>query len=102
MKRAESPQSAGQAENLSIAPEPPEADRWIRLPKKGEDCRFSGLSRTSLQKLVAPCKANRHAPPVKGSRRTLPGSAKPIWLVNLASLMAWVNEGRENLPSVKL
>ena len=36
----------------------------IRLPRPGTRCPFTGLSRTGLTEIIAPCKRNGYKPPV--------------------------------------
>jgi hypothetical protein len=38
---------------------------WIRLPKVGSACPFTGLSRSTLNSLILPTAENNHRPPVK-------------------------------------
>ena len=37
---------------------------WIRIPRSGETCPLTGLTRSTMLSLVLPCAANRFAPPV--------------------------------------
>jgi hypothetical protein len=52
---ASRPQSAG---GTRASPE------FIRLPRAGDKCPFTGLSRTTLYNLVVPCRANRFRPAI--------------------------------------
>ena len=36
----------------------------LRLPRPGSRCPYTGLARTSLVELIAPCPRNHHRPPV--------------------------------------
>lgn len=41
------------------------ASEWQRLPKPGEKCSYSGLSRSKLYELITPSKENGFRPPVE-------------------------------------
>ncbi len=66
----------------SIKPE------WLRLPPPGARCRFTGLSRGTLNELTIPCPANDHKPPVKSVVIRKRGAVRGIRLVSYDSLMA--------------
>ena len=49
----------GTGESPNIIPE------FIRLPKPGTRCPFTGLSRSGLNNLILPTEVNGHKPPVR-------------------------------------
>lgn len=63
---------------------------WIRLPSPGERCRFTGLSRGTLNELVIPCAANNEKPPVKSVVLRKRGSLRGIRLISYDSLMNYL------------
>jgi len=66
----------------SIKPE------WIRLPAPGARCRFTGLSRSTLNELTIPGPANDYHPPVKSVVLRKRGATRGIRLISYDSLMA--------------
>jgi hypothetical protein len=86
-------QSAGEAAkdiaiNSQALTQRPE---WIRLPKEGSTCPFSGLSRSYLADLV-----RRREVPSKALRR--PGAVRGVRLICYAGLMAYIrNTGEPGL-----
>jgi len=78
----------GQAALHPVHPE------FIRLPKSG-NCPWSGLTRSKINELVLPCKANGHRPPVKSVSLRQRGAKKGVRLVCLASLLAYLHERTE-------
>lgn len=69
---------------------------WIRLPKSGQKCPHSGMSRTMLNGLCLPCKENGHRPPV--ASRVLKAkkyAQRGIRLIDYSSLMDYIG----NLPT---
>jgi hypothetical protein len=77
----------------------PEKPEFIRLPLPGARCPYTGLSRTSLAELCAPCPANDNRPPVKSVVIRKRGALRGIRLVSYDSLMAHLaslsNDGGE-------
>jgi hypothetical protein len=63
---------------------------WLRLPAPGTRCRFTGLSRGTLNELAIPCPANDHKPPVKSVVIRKRGAARGIRLVSYDSLMNYL------------
>ena len=68
----------------SQAPLRPE---WIRLPKEGSTCPFSGLSRSYLADLV-----RRREVPSKALRR--PGTVRGVRLICYEGLMAYIRNSQ--------
>lgn len=64
---------------------------WIRLPRPGERCPVSGLSRSTLAELVRPCARNDFRPPVEARLLRRRGASRGVALVSRASLLAFLN-----------
>ena len=60
---------------------------WIRLPKEGSTCPFSGLSRSYLADLV-----RRREVPSKALRR--PGTVRGVRLICYAGLMDYIRNSQ--------
>ena len=60
---------------------------WIRLPKEGSTCPFSGLSRSYLADLV-----RRREMPSKALRR--PGTVRGVRLICYAGLMDYIRNSQ--------
>lgn len=69
---------------------------FIRLPKAGTLCPYSGLTRSKLNELVLPCAANNFKPPVKSVCLRKKGATKGVRLIVYKSLMEYLHaqEGR--------
>lgn len=63
---------------------------WIRLPKPGDRCHYSGLSRSTLNELVIPGPANDHLPPVKSAVIKKRSALRGIRLISYDSLMEYI------------
>lgn len=81
--------------------QPPEADvkgarpsalrpEFIRLPKPGEHCPWSGLKRTGLNELILPCEANEFNPPVKSFVLRQRGRQRGVRLISYDSLRDYI------------
>jgi hypothetical protein len=85
----DSPQiSAG--ESLKISPE------FIRLPKPGTRCPFTGLSRSGVNSLILPMATNGFKPPVRSVCLRGRGTVRGTRLVVFDSLIQYLRacEGR--------
>ncbi len=69
---------------------------WLRLPRPGERCPVSGLSRSTLVELVRPCERNGHRPPVEAKHLKRKGTSRGVVLISRASLLAYLDA----LPSL--
>jgi len=69
---------------------------WLRLPRPGERCPMSGLSRSTLVELVRPCDRNGFAPPVEAKHLRRKGTQRGVVLINRASLQEYLS----GLPSL--
>jgi hypothetical protein len=69
---------------------------FLRLPKTGTLCPFTGLTRSKMNELVLPCPQNNHKPPVRSVCLRQKGAAKGVRLVVFKSLMEYLHrqEGR--------
>lgn len=65
---------------------------YIRLPKPGELCPYTGLSRAKLNELILPSARNNHRPPVASKSLRQPGQQRGVRLIILESLMAYLNK----------
>jgi hypothetical protein len=79
--------------------QPPAADtseatkpEWLRLPAPGARCRFTGLSRSTLNELTIAGPANDGVPPVKSVVLRKRGALRGIRLINYDSLMQYLAE----------
>lgn len=74
------------------ASEQPRAPRpeFIRLPKSGSLCPWTGLSRSKLNELVLPSPLNRFRPPVRSVSLRNRGQVKAVRLVAFDSLMGYL------------
>ena len=60
---------------------------WLRLPAPGSRCRFTGLSRSTLNELTIAGPANDGVPPVKSVVLRKRGALRGIRLISYDSLM---------------
>jgi len=61
---------------------------YIRLPKPGHYCQYTGLSRSGMNELILPCQANDYRPPVKSFvHKTNKHNIRGIRLIVFHSLM---------------
>lgn len=72
--------------NTGVLPE------FIRIPRVGQRCPHSGLTRNPMLALVTPNASNGNRPPVRGVLLRKPGAMRGIRLVHLPSLLAYLNE----------
>lgn len=68
----------------SIRPE------FIRLPKPGQTCPFTGLSRSTLKRLILPTKANNSKPPVDSVVIKDSGDKAALRLIVYDSLIRYI------------
>jgi hypothetical protein len=71
---------------------------WLRLPAPGSRCRFTGLSRSTLNELTIPGPANDGRPPVKSVVLRKRGAVRGIRLISYESLMGYL-AGLGEIPS---
>lgn len=77
--------------------QPPE---FIRLPRTRQRCPYTGLSRSGLNNLIMPCKANGGFPPVESVSDRKRGALRGPRLIVFASLMEYL--GSKKVPREKL
>ena len=77
------PPSAATASNVAT----PILPEFIRLPRTGMLCTWTGLSRSKLYELILPCSANSFKAPVRSVCLRRTGAAKGARLINLQSLL---------------
>lgn len=63
---------------------------YIRLPKSGTRCHYTGLSRSALNSLILPSKENGFRPPVKSISDKKKGAVRGVRLILLESLLAYL------------
>lgn len=63
---------------------------FIRLPRAGDKCPFTGLSRTTLYNLVVPCRANRFRPAIHAKSLRKRGNVRGIWLIPYDQLVDYL------------
>jgi hypothetical protein len=68
--------------------EPP--SQYLRLPKPGERCPVSGLSRSKLNQLILGTARNNFRPPVASRKVTEPGATRGVRLIVRASLLKYL------------
>lgn len=69
---------------------PSDKPEWIRLPKPGERCIYTGLSRSTLNELTIPSDANDYRPPVRSAVIKKRGAMRGIRLISFDSLMHYI------------
>jgi len=69
----------------------PTRPEWIRLPAPGARCRFTGLSRSTLNELVVPSLVNAGKPPVRSVVLRKRGALRGIRLISYDSLMQYLD-----------
>jgi hypothetical protein len=72
------------AQQSTITPE------FIRLPKPGTLCRWTGLSRSKLNELILPSPLNSFKPPVRSLSLRNRGQIKAVRLIVLDSLLGYL------------
>jgi hypothetical protein len=64
---------------------------FIRLPKGGKLCPYTGLSRSGLDQLTRPQEANKFNPPVKSRIVQQIGTGRGVRLIDFADLLRHLN-----------
>jgi len=65
---------------------------WIRLPKPSTLCPYTGLTRSKMNELILPCRANDFRPPVRSVVLRQRGKVKGVRLVNFDSLIGYIRQ----------
>jgi len=63
---------------------------FIRLPKPGRTCPYTGMTRSSLNELILPTPRNNHKPPVRSFCLRHNGSATGVRLIGYKSLIQFI------------
>jgi len=64
---------------------------FLRLPKSGNLCPYSGLSRSGMNALILPTPGNNYRPPVRSVSLRARGQLRAVRLVVYDSLMAYLH-----------
>jgi len=64
----------------------------IRLPRQGQRCPWTGLTRSALNDLVLPAKGNQFSPPVKSNLFKTKKNSSGIRLIDFQSLKRFLIE----------
>ena len=75
---------------LAVALSETTKPEWVRLPAPGNRCRFTGLSRSTLNELAIAGPANDGVPPVKSVVLRKRGALRGIRLISYDSLMGYL------------
>jgi len=59
---------------------------YVRLPRPGQRCFYTGLSRTTLFELCVPCSRNGFRPPIRSYQLRSKGAERGIRLLRLNDL----------------
>jgi hypothetical protein len=76
---------------MTAASRPSEKPEWIRLPKPGDRCTHTALSRSTLNELTIPSDANDYLPPVRSAVIKKRGAMRGIRLISFDSLMHYID-----------
>ena len=68
------------------------ASEFLRLPPPRTRCPLTGMSRSSLNELVSPCKQNNFKPLVRSFVLRKKGAARGIRLIDRADLVRYLRE----------
>ena len=63
----------------------------VRLPRSGQVEPYSGLKRTQLDMVTRPQSGNNYDPPVKSHIFATKGAARGVRLIDLKSLLSYLN-----------
>jgi hypothetical protein len=72
-----------------------EKPEWVRLPQPGQKCKYTGLSRSTLNELCVDGPINDHNAKVKSTLLKKRGAMRGIRLISYDSLMAFLNSANE-------
>ena len=65
--------------------------KCIALPKKGQRCPITQLSRSALARLCVPCRENAWNPPVRSYNIRQPGKRRGTRRIDLESLLEFLD-----------
>ena len=69
----------------------PDKPEWLRMPKSPEPCKYTGLTRSTLYNLSAPCEHNGYNPPVRSVTLRRRGMQRGVRLICYESLMQYLS-----------
>ena len=72
-----------------------ETPEFIRLPQPGQKCKYTGLSRSTLNELCVDGTINDHNAKVKSTLLKKRGAMRGIRLISYDSLMSFLNSSNE-------
>jgi hypothetical protein len=72
---------------------------FLRLPKPGLLCPFTGLTRSAINELILPTQRNKFNPPVRSFCLRQRGAKTGIRLVDYASLRSYILARPEGVAS---
>lgn len=75
---------------VQTSPYTPITPEFIRLPKPGTLCPWTGLSRSKLNELVLPSPVNEFKPPVRSVSLRNRGQIKAVRLIVFDSLIGYL------------
>src|SRR4051812_48227452 len=74
-------------------PDPHGRPKYVRLPPNNGREHYTGLSRSALNALILPCRANEFKPPVKSKvLKSNKHAARGVRLICLESLLGYIEE----------
>jgi hypothetical protein len=73
----------------------PATPEFIRLPKPGTLCKYTGLSRSYLNFLILPTKQNKFTPPVRSNVLRQKGARTGVRLIDYQSLVRFIRANPE-------
>jgi hypothetical protein len=79
----------------------PNRPEWLRLPKPGTLCPWTGLSRSKLNELILPNPYNNFKPVVQSICLRNRGQKKGVRLIVFDSLMEYLRSFAEDAPDSK-
>jgi hypothetical protein len=74
---------------------------FLRLPKAGELCPLTSLTRSKMNELILPCKANNFNPAVRSISLRKRGQARGVRLVVVDSLLAYIYNQEKSAATSK-
>ncbi|HEY5909184.1 MAG TPA: hypothetical protein VJA21_01125 [Verrucomicrobiae bacterium] len=75
--------------------QPPARPEFLRLPKPGLLCPYTGLTRSAINELILPTPRNGNKPPVRSFCLRQRGAKTGIRLVDYDSISAYIRQHEE-------
>jgi hypothetical protein len=73
---------------------------FLRLPPPGQQCAFTGMSRSGLNDLILPTPENDFKPPVKSFCLRKRGARTGIRLIDYDSLISYIRGHEDRSPAM--